>query len=56
MNELTQKSAGELAHLIKRKEVSFVLVSLSSINLDLVDPNKSNEISVVPKSYCIMYI
>ena len=54
---LTKKFlADEDALSIKRKEVSFVLVSLSSINLDLVDPNKSNEISVVPKSYCIMYI
>ena len=46
--------ADEDALSIKRKEVSFVLTSLSSINLDFVDPNKSNEILAVSKSYCIM--
>ena len=49
---LTKKFlAAEDALSIKRKEVSFVLVSLSSINLDFFDPNKSNEILEVSKSY-----
>ena len=54
---LTKKFfADEDALNIKRKGVSLVLVILSSINLDFVDPNKSNEILAVSKSYCIMNI